>query len=130
MASSDRLYLVHIRLGTLRPLIDRIRETIPGVRDELTRLSDGRLERAWSEENGSIHQFFVVTNLTAGQIIGRLNAPDRPDIMYNRSARPRGSSLDPEDQIAVMEIGDDFAEQRLPVPMAWLKRQHSKLNPK
>ena len=116
-----RTYLVHIRLGDINAnLMTRIRQTMPGLKDDLERLSQRRLTLAWTSEDSGSVTFFVQSELDARRLLAALESPDRANFT---SQTYKGSSLQKEDQVAIVELGKDFAMRNFGAATAWLQRR-------
>jgi hypothetical protein len=119
--ASPRKYIVHVRLGGTAPLISRITESMPRLKEEIKLLSQGNYTVAWTSEDGGTIAFFVVTKLNSAQLLARIESPDKDSLFSGTKQTYRGGPLAGEDQIAVVELGGDYATRRLEQPITWLR---------
>ena len=98
---------------------ERIRDTAPGIKDVLEGISGGNCQLAYASHDGASFGFLLSTRLTAAQIINRLESPS-PD--GTPPEKLRGSSLQNDDEVLVLELGDDYFARRLGRAMTWLQR--------
>ncbi len=120
MEQDERRYLVHIRLGGDSATIDRIKSTAPEIKSILDQISAGNCQFAYASHDGATFGFLVESRMPATAILIRLESPDKSkpaDLTRTIS----GSPLINDDQLMVLEIGDDFSSRGMGRAGTWLQ---------
>ena len=118
----EQRYLVHIRLGGTVPVRDRLAKDVPGIKTILEQISSGVCQLAYSSQDGGSFGFLVRTHLHATKIIRKLESPGDSSFFPDPNKPIKSSPLSNDDQLLVLEIGDDFSSRGMGRAGTWLQR--------
>lgn len=124
MTAIGKRYLVHIRIGSGKPPLHRIKQAAAGVKEVLESLTvgTGNCKLAYTTQDGSSFGYFIKTNRHAGAIRAQLECPGNPDNHLLENPKPHiPPPLLGEDSILVIEIGEDFSGNGFSKAWTWLQ---------
>ena len=95
---------------------------MPAVLKVLNEISSGRSQLAFSSHDGASFAMLTKTHLDARGIIRRIESPGEKDRLYGRGPGnlPTSPILN-DDELLVIEVGEDFADRKLGKATTWLQ---------
>lgn len=108
----EKHYLVIVKYGGEEPVINRIRESAPQIKQTIERISAGNCKLAFTSEGGDLFGYFVKTKSRAGVIKAALDGETRSTDI---------SSLRNDDSVLVLELGQDFNARGFSNVWGWLQ---------